>query len=57
MIMKRLFISLIALFALSSADAQILDALKKVATEAVTEVVDNATDGALTQLAIIGTWS
>ena len=55
--MKRLFISLIALFALSSADAQILDALKKVATEAVTEVVDNATDGALTQLAIIGTWS
>lgn len=57
MIMKRLFISLIALFALSSADAQILDALKKVATEAVTEVVDNATDGALTQFAIIGTWS
>lgn len=57
MIMKRLFISLIALFALSSADAQNLDALKKVATEAVTEVVDNATDGALTQLAIIGTWS
>ena len=57
MIMKRLIISLIALFALSSADAQILDALKKVATEAVTEVVDNATDGALTQLAIIGTWS
>ena len=55
--MKRLFVSLIALFALSSADAQILDALKKVATEAVTEVVDNATDGALTQLAIIGTWS
>lgn len=55
--MKRLFITLVALFTLSSADAQILDALKKVATEAVTEAVDNATGGALTQLAVIGTWS
>ena len=55
--MKRLFITLVALFTLSSTDAQILDALKKVATEAVTEAVDNATGGALTQLAIIGTWT
>ena len=51
--MKRLFITLIALFTLTTAQAQWLDALKKVATEAI----DQATDGKLTQLAVIGSWS
>ena len=52
--MRRIFITLIALFTLSTVSAQgWLDALKKVATEAV----DKATDGALTQLAIVGDWS
>ena len=43
--MKRLFITLIALFTLTTVQAQWLDALKKVATEAI----DKATDGKLTQ--------
>lgn len=51
--MKRLFITLIALFTLTTAEAQWLDALKKVATEAI----DKATDGKLTQMAVIGTWN
>ena len=52
--MRRIFITLIALFTISTVNAQgWLDALKKVATE----VVDKATDGALTKIAIVGTWS
>ena len=52
--MRRIFITLLALFTISTASAQgWLDALKKVATEAV----DKATDGALTQIAIVGSWS
>ena len=52
--MRRIFITLIALFTISTTNAQgWLDALKKVATEAV----DKATDGALTKIAIVGSWS
>lgn len=52
--MRRIFITLIALLTISTTNAQgWLDALKKVATEAV----DKATDGALTQIAIVGSWS
>ncbi len=52
--MRRIFITLIALFTISNVNAQgWLDALKKVATEAV----DKATDGALTKIAIVGSWS
>lgn len=52
--MRRIFITLIALFTISTVNAQgWLDALKKVATEAV----DKATDGALTKIAIVGSWS
>lgn len=52
--MRRFFITLLALFTISTADAQgWLDALKKVATEAV----DKATDGALTQIALVGNWA
>lgn len=52
--MRRIFITLIALFTISTVNAQgWLDALKKVATEAV----DKATDGALTKIAIVGNWS
>ncbi len=51
--MKRCFITLLALLTLSTANAQWLDALKKVATEAI----DQATDGKLTQMAIVGSWS
>ena len=51
--MRRIFITLIALCTLSTVSAQgWLDKLKKVATEAV----DKATDGTLTQLAVIGSW-
>ena len=51
--MRRIFITLIALCTLSTVSAQgWLDKLKKVATE----TVDKATDGALTQLAVIGSW-
>lgn len=54
MTMRRIFITLIALFTISTTNAQgWLDALKKVATEAV----DKATDGALTKIAIVGSWS
>lgn len=54
MTMRRIFITLIALFTISTVNAQgWLDALKKVATEAV----DKATDGALTKIAIVGSWS
>ena len=54
MTMRRIFITLIALFTISTTNAQgWLDALKKVATEAV----DKATDGALTKIAIVGNWS
>ena len=52
--MRRIFITLIALFTISNVNAQgWLDALKKVATEAV----DKATDGALNKIAIVGSWS
>lgn len=52
--MRRFFITLLALFTITTADAQgWLDALKKVATEAV----DKATDGALTQIALVGDWA
>lgn len=52
--MRRIFITIIALFTISTVNAQgWLDALKKVATEAV----DKATDGALTKIAIVGSWS
>ncbi|MBQ9138532.1 MAG: DUF4923 family protein [Alistipes sp.] len=52
--MKRIFITFFAaLFTLTTVNAQWLDALKKVATE----VVDQATDGQLTQLAVIGNWT
>lgn len=52
--MRRFFITLLALFTITTADAQgWLDALKKVATEAV----DKATDGALTQIALVGNWA
>ncbi|MBQ7856323.1 MAG: DUF4923 family protein [Alistipes sp.] len=53
--MKRLFILLAALCCTAAqAEAQSwLDALKKVATEAV----DKATDGKLTEIAILGTWN
>ena len=52
--MRRFFITLRALFTITTADAQgWLDALKKVATEAV----DKATDGALTQIALVGDWA
>lgn len=51
--MKKTAILLIALCTISTAEAQWLDALKKVATE----VIDSATDGKLTQIAIVGEWS
>lgn len=51
--MRRLFISIIALCAISTASAQWLDALKQVASE----VIDQATDGKLTELAMVGSWT
>lgn len=51
--MRRFFISIIALCAISTVSAQWLDALKQVATE----VIDQATDGKLTELAIVGSWT
>lgn len=51
--MRRLFILLFALSITTIAEAQVLDVLKKIATEAV----DNATGGKLTQMAILGSWS
>ena len=52
--MRRIFITLIALFTISTTNAQgWLDALKRVATEAV----DKATDGTLTKIAIVDSWS
>lgn len=54
--MKKLILSAAAMLLLAVAPAQAqdwLDALKKVATTAV----DNATDGKLTEYALVGTWS
>ena len=51
--MRRIFVSIIALCAISTASAQWLDALKQVATQ----VIDQATDGRLTEIALVGSWS
>lgn len=51
--MRRFFTLIIALCAISTASAQWLDALKQVATQ----VVDQATDGKLTKLALTGSWT
>lgn len=51
--MRKTVLIILALCTLSTAEAQWLDALKKVATEAI----DKVTDGKLTQMAIVGKWS
>lgn len=57
--MKKLMLMLsVALFSVATAEAQSLtDLLKKVAGDAVSEVADKLTDGAVSEAMIIGTWS
>ena len=48
--MRRIFVTVLALCVITTVSVLWLDALKKVATE----VIDQATDGRLTELAIVG---
>ena len=57
--MKKVLLMLsVALFSVATAEAQSLtDLLKKVAGDAVSEVADKLTDGAVSEAMIIGTWN